>query len=203
MVVLDAFFLSHTYEPVDIPDEKDVDRFLPPFTPKFQLDPANPCSFGQLVTPAFYMEMRHDIDRAMGLALTRFTEIEEEYARLFKRRYGVVEAVQCDDADVVFLTSGTVTGTCRLVLKALREKGEKVGILKVKLFRPSPVEHIRAALRSAKKVAVIDRNCSFGGRDVTPELLEEIYWKTRNSEAPEKDSIWMGLQEATHGTRRA
>ncbi len=162
MVVLDAFFLSHTYEPVDIPDEKDVDRFLPPFTPKFQLDPANPCSFGQLVTPAFYMEMRHDIDRAMGLALTRFTEIEEEYARLFKRRYGVVEAVQCDDADVVFLTSGTVTGTCRLVLKALREKGEKVGILKVKLFRPSPVEHIRAALRSAKKVAVIDRNCSFG-----------------------------------------
>ncbi len=233
MVVLDAFFLSHTYEPVDIPDEKDVDRFLPPYAPKFQLDPANPCAFGQLVTPAFYMEMRHDIDRAMGLALTRFTEIEEEYARLFKRRYGVVEAVQCDDADVVFLTSGTVTSTCRLVLKTLREKGEKVGILKVKLFRPSPVEHIRAALRSAKKVAVIDRNCSFGvggifaqevraalcnqpghplvysyiagigGRDVTPELLEDIYWKTRNSEAPEKDSIWTGLQEVAHGTQRA
>jgi pyruvate/2-oxoacid:ferredoxin oxidoreductase alpha subunit len=233
MVVLDAFFLSHTYEPVDVPDEKDVDRFLPPFTPKFQLDPANPCSFGQLVTPAFYMEMRRDIDRAMDLALTRFADIEEEYARLFKRRYGAVEAIQCDDADIILLTSGTVTSTCRLVLKALREKGEKAGILKVKLFRPSPAEKIREALGSAKKVAVIDRNCSFGaggifaqevraalcnlpghplvygyiagigGRDVTPELLEEIYWKTRNSEVPEKDSVWMGLQEGTHGTQRS
>jgi pyruvate/2-oxoacid:ferredoxin oxidoreductase alpha subunit len=233
MVVLDAFFLSHTYEPVDIPDEKDVDRFLPPFAPKFQLDTANPCSFGQLVTPAFYMEMRHDIDRAMDLALVRFGEIEEEYARIFKRRYGAVEAIQCSDADIILLTSGTVTSTCRLVLKALRDRGEKVGILKVKLFRPTPAEQIRGALKSAKKVAVVDRNCSFGaggifaqevraalcnlpghplvygyiagigGRDVTPELLEEIYWKTKNSDVPEKESVWMGLQEVAHGTQRS
>jgi len=233
MVVLDAFFLSHTYEPVDIPDEKDVDRFLPPFTPKFQLDTANPCSFGQLVTPAFYMEMRYDIDRAMDMAIARFGDIEEEYHRLFKRRYGAVEAVQCDDADIIFVTSGTVTSTCRLVLKALRDRGEKVGILKVKLFRPSPSEEISRALGTAKKVAVIDRNCSFGaggifaqevraalcnlpghplvygyiagigGRDVTPQLLEEIYWKTKNSDFPEKDRIWMGIQEVSHGTQRS
>ncbi len=233
MVVLDAFFLSHTYEPVDIPEEKDVDRFLPPFAPKFQLDTANPCSFGQLVTPAFYMEMRHDIDRAMDMALVRFDEIEEEYARIFKRRYGAVETIQCDDADIILLTSGTVTSTCRLVLKTLRDRGEKVGILKVKLFRPTPVEKIRGALKSAKKIAVVDRNCSFGaggifaqevraalcnlpghplvygyiagigGRDVTPELLEEIYWKTKKSKVPEKESVWMGLQEVAHGTQRS
>jgi pyruvate/2-oxoacid:ferredoxin oxidoreductase alpha subunit len=197
------------------------------------LDTANPCSFGQLVTPAFYMEMRHDIDRAMDMALVRFDEIEEEYARIFKRRYGAVEAIQCDDADIILLTSGTVTSTCRLVLKTLRDRGEKVGILKVKLFRPTPVEKIRGALKSAKKVAVVDRNSSFGaggifaqevraalcnlpghplvygyiagigGRDVTPELLEEIYWKTKNSEVPEKESVWMGLQEVAHGTQRS
>jgi len=179
------------------------------------------------------MEMRHDIDRAMDLALVRFGEIEEEYARIFKRRYGAVEAIQCSDADIILLTSGTVTSTCRLVLKALRDRGEKVGILKVKLFRPTPAEQIRGALKSAKKVAVVDRNCSFGaggifaqevraalcnlpghplvygyiagigGRDVTPELLEEIYWKTKNSEVPEKESVWMGLQEVAHGTQRS
>jgi len=230
MVVLDAFFLSHTYEPVDIPDEKDADRFLPAFEPKFQLDTANPCAFGSLVTPASYMEMRYDISRAMDDALERFEDIEGEYHRIFKRRHGAVEAVQCEDAEIILVTSGTVTSTCRLVLQSLRARGEKVGILKIKLFRPSPVERIRQATRSAKKIAVIDRNCSFGaggifaqeiraalcnvpgrplvysyiagigGRDVTPELLEEIYWKTKKSNVPVSESVWMGLQEVAHGT---
>jgi pyruvate/2-oxoacid:ferredoxin oxidoreductase alpha subunit len=229
MVVLDAFFLSHTYEPVDVPGEEDVGRFLPPFAPKFRLDTAAPRSFGSLVTPAFYMEMRHDISRAMDETLDRFDAVEEEYARIFHRRYGAVEPVQCDDAEIVLVTSGTVTSTCRLVLDSLRSRGEKVGILKIKLFRPFPVRKISEALQSAKKVAVIDRNCSFGaggifaqevraalynapdhppvygyiagigGRDITPELLEEIYWATKKSEAPVQESIWMGLQEAGHG----
>ncbi len=231
MVVLDAFFLSHTYEPVDVPGEKEVNRFLPPYAPKFALDTVNPCAFGSLVTPAFYMEMRYEIQRAMDDAVSRFDEIEEGYARIFKRRYGAVEAVQCSDADIILVTSGTVTSTCRLVLQSLRARGEKVGILKIKLFRPTPADKIREALKPAKKVAVIDRNCSFGaggifaqevraalcnlperpavygyiagigGRDVTPELLEEIYWKTKQSEVPE-ESVWVGLQEVTHGTER-
>jgi pyruvate/2-oxoacid:ferredoxin oxidoreductase alpha subunit len=221
MVVLDAFFLSHTYEPVDVPDAKEVDRFLPSYKPKFELDSENPCAFGSFVPPAFYMEMRHEMSRAMDEARDRFDRIDDAYARIFKRRYGAVEAVQCDDADIVFVTSGTVTSTCRLVLRSLRKRGEKVGILKIKLFRPSPVDKIRAALKSAKKVAVVDRNCSFGaggifaqevraalcnvpdhplvfgyiagigGRDVTPELLEEIYWKTKQSRSPENEAVWI------------
>jgi len=225
MVVLDAFFLSHTYEPVDVPEQEEADRFLPPYEARFQLDTAAPCSFGPLVPPAVYMEMRHDIAKAMETALSRFPGIEDEYAAVFGRRYGVVEAIRCEDAEIVFVTSGTVTSTARSLLENLRSRGERLGILKIRLFRPFPVEAVRRALGGAAKVAVIDRNFSFGasgifaqevraalcnapghppvfgfvagigGRDVTPELLEEIYWKTKNSDAPEKESVWIGLQE--------
>jgi len=225
MVVLDAFFLSHTYEPVDVPEQEEVDRFLPAYEPKFQLDVENPCSFSPLVTPAYYMEMRYDMAKAMDKALPKFSQIDEEYGKAFGRKYGQVEAIQCDDADMIFVTSGTVTSTCRLVLRTLRGKGEKVGILKMKLFRPFPVEAVRGSLAGAKKIAVIDRNFSFGatgifaqevraalcnvprhplvygyvagigGRDITPEMLEDIYWKTKESAVPEKEAIWIGLQE--------
>jgi len=229
MVVLDAFFLSHTYEPVDVPDQDEADRFLPPYEARFQLDPAAPCSFGPLVPPAVYMEMRHDMAAAMDMALANFSRIEDDFEQIFGRRYGTVEAIACEDAEIVFVTSGTITSTARLVLENLRARGEKPGILKIKLFRPFPVEDVRKALKGAKKIAVIDRNFSFGasgifaqevraalcnapsrapvfgyiagigGRDVTPEVLEEIYWKTKNSAAPERESIWIGLQEVRHG----
>lgn len=228
MVVLDAFYLSHTYEPVDVPDQDDVDRFLPPYIPKFQLDTAHPCGFGPLVAPGDYMEMRYSIALAMDDALIRFGEIEDVFAAQFGRRHGPVEAIACEDAEIIFVTSGTVTSTCRLALKDLRAKGEKVGILKIKLLRPFPSERIRAELKGAKKVAVIDRNFSFGaggifaqevraalcnapdhppvfsyiagigGRDVTPEMLTEIYRQTKNSAAPQKESVWIGLKEVKH-----
>ena len=229
MVVLDAFFLSHTYEPVDVPDQEEADRFLPPYEARFMLDPAAPCSFGPLVPPAVYMEMRHDMAAAMDMALANFSRIEDDFEQIFGRRYGTVEAIACEDAEIVFVTSGTITSTARLVLENLRARGEKLGVLKIKLFRPFPVDDVRKALKGANKIAVIDRNFSFGasgifaqevraalcnapsqapvfgyiagigGRDVTPEVLEEIYWKTKNSAAPERESIWIGLQEVRHG----
>jgi len=130
------------------------------------------------------------------------------------------------------LTSGTVTSTARIVLHDLRKKGEKVGLLKLKMLRPFPVEEVRRALKGAKKVAVIDRNFSFGasgifaqelraalcnlpkhpavfgyiagigGRDVTPGLIEDIYWKTKKNKLPDKESVWMGLKEVSDAARR-
>jgi len=223
MVVLDAFYLSHTYEPVDVPTEEEVDGFLPPYQPRFQADTENPCAFGQLVPPGAYMKMRHNIAAAMDEALRCLNEIQEEFHAIFQRRYDAVEAICCDDAEIILVTSGTITSTCRLVLKSLRERGEKAGILKMKLFRPFPVALVRKATSRAKKIAVIDRNFSFGasgifaqelraalcnvpdhppvfgyitgigGLDVTVELLEEIYWKTKNTAFPEQESIWMGI----------
>ena len=225
MVNLDAFFLSHTYEPVDVPEQKSVDRFLPPYKPRFQLDLANPCAFNQLAPPNIYMEMRHSIQMAMEEAFTFFEQMEEEFESILGRRHGAVEAIQCDDAEVILITSGTVTSTSRQVVAELREKGEKVGLLKIKLFRPFPVTMLRELTASASKVAVIDRNFSFGasgifaqevkaalfnfpghppvygyvaglgGRDITTEVIEEIYWLTKNSTAPENESSWVGLRE--------
>jgi len=223
MVVLDAFYLSHTYEPVDVPSEEDVDRFLPPYEPRFQADTENPCAFGQLVPPGAYMKMRHNIAMAMEEALVCLREIQEEFYGIFQRRYDPVETICCNDAEIILVTSGTATSTCRLVLRSLRNRGEKVGILKMKLFRPFPAAMVREATSRAKKIAVIDRNFSFGasgifaqelraalcntpghppifgyiagigGLDITMELLEEIYWKTRDTAFPEKESVWMGV----------
>jgi len=229
MVILDAFFLSHTFEPVDVPDQEAADRFLPPFRPAFRLDTENPCSFNQLAPPSVYMEMRHSIQRAMEQALEIFPSLEDEFQACFGRRHGAVEAVECDDADIVLVTSGTVTGTARELLDRLRDRGEKAGLLKIKLFRPFPSGWIRERLGGAKKVAVIDRNCSFGaggifaqevraalcnvpraptvfgyvaglgGRDVTVEVLEEIYRLTKDQDTPARESVWVGLREADHG----
>ena len=228
MVILDAFFLSHTYEPVDVPDQDYVDRYLPPYQPRFQLDIENPCAFNQLAPPDVYMEMRHNIQMAMDTALGVFEQLEEEFENNFGRRHGAVEAIQCQDAEVIMITTGTVTSSSRQVLAELRKKGEKVGLLKIKLFRPFPAKMIRDLTASATKIAVIDRNFSFGasgifaqevkaalcnlearplvygyvaglgGRDITPEVIEDIYWKTKNSKAPEGESSWVGLHEVSH-----
>ena len=223
MVVLDAFFLSHTFEPVDVPDQQTVDRFLPPFSARISLDTSDPCAFGQMASPAVYMEMRRDIQKAMEQVPQRFEHIEAEFAAVFNRRYGPVEPVECDDAEIIMVVTGTAAGTCRQVISDLRRQGEKVGMLKLRMFRPFPTELMRRILGPARKVAVIDRNFSFGaggifaqeiraalynsdvrphvfgyiaglgGRDVTPETLKEIYRMTKESRAPEQDSVWVGL----------
>ena len=155
----------------------------------------------------------------------RFSLVEDEFAAIFDRRYGPIETVHCEDADIIMITTGTVTSTCRQVIEELRAKGEKVGLLKLKMIRPFPAAHIRRALENAPKAAVIDRNFSFGasgifaqeiraalcdaprhasiynyitglgGRDVTPQLLEEIYWSTKNNPTPAEESEWVGLNQ--------
>ncbi len=225
MVVLDAFFLSHTFEPVDVPDQDLVDRFLPPFSPRIELKTSDPFALGQMAPPTVYMEMRHNIQKAMEQVPDIFSRVEQEFAAIFGRSYGPVERVHCDDAQVIMVVTGTAASTCRKVISDLRSQGEKVGMLKLRMFRPFPTDLIREHLGSVQKVAVVDRNFSFGasgifaqeiraalcnqnghppvfgyitglgGRDVTPEILAEIYWKTKNSAHPENESVWVGLNE--------
>ncbi|MDM8551981.1 pyruvate ferredoxin oxidoreductase [Desulfobacterales bacterium HSG2] len=225
MVVLDAFFLSHTYEPVDIPDQETVDRFLPRFSPRIQIDTKNPCAISQMAPPAYYMEMRHDIHKAMRQVESRFEVVEEEFEAIFGRKYGQMEAVQCDDAEIIMVIAGTAASTCRHVIQELRSQGEKVGLLRLKMFRPFPTKQIRQFLGETRKIAVIDRNFSFGlsgifaheiraalcnhdkhppvfgyitglgGRDVTPEILKEIYQITKATPFPKEESVWVGLNK--------
>lgn len=225
MVVLDAFFLSHTYEPIDVPEPEPVDAFLPQFAAQAQMDLENPCAISQMAPPAYYMEMRHQIQKAMETVYGEFAEIEDAFASIFGRRHSALEAVACEDAETILVLTGTAASTCRQLVRDLREKGEKIGLLKIKLFRPFPQAPIREHLRHARKVAVIDRNISFGatgifaqeiraalcnlpdhppifsyvtglgGRDVTLDTLETIYRQTLAASEPPLESVWVGLNK--------
>jgi pyruvate/2-oxoacid:ferredoxin oxidoreductase alpha subunit len=227
MVALDAFFLSHTYEPVDIPDQKPVDAFLPPLSPRFQLDTANPAAFNQFVAPQAYMEMRYNIQTAMQQVPQNYNRIAEDFKTIFGRHPRLAEDVHCEDAEIIFVTAGTTVSTCRQAVDRLRHAGEKAGLLKLKMFRPFPIDFFRQVLSGKQKVAVVDRNCSFGasgifaqelraalynaespprifgyiaglgGRDVTPETIEDIYWQTKNDDRPQTEDIWIGLDQET------
>ncbi len=219
MVCYDAFFLSHTYEPVDIPDQKLVDEFIPYVKRKNILDPQSPHAFNSLAMPDVYMEMRHKIQLAHERALDWVEEVDADFEKAFGRSYGAVEAVQCDDADIVLVTCSTTSSPARLVVNELRGQGMKVGLLKMRLFRPFPVKRIKEALMGRKKVIVIDRNISFGkggifadeikgalsnesdrpevygyimglgGRDIVPEALKEIVLEVNDMDAPPEHAI--------------
>ncbi len=222
MLVLDAFVLSHTAEPVEIPDQELVDRYLPPFRPLYRLDVNNPHAFGGLAPPETYMELRYQMQQSMEQALSEWERADEEYGELFGRRYGLIEPYHTEDADLVLVTSSTVTSTARVVIDELREQGQRVGLLKIRLFRPFPSEAVRHALRGARKVAVIDRNISFGaggifaqeiksalhnhrglpifglvaglgGRDITPATIQEIIQYAQAHDEPE-DLVWIGVK---------
>ncbi len=176
MIVLDAFFLSHTAEPVDIPEAEEVDRFLPPRQARYKLDVKEPHSFGALVKPDDFMEMRWHVQDAMRAAVRAHDDVEAEWATAFGRRYGAIESYRTDDADLVLLTSGTITSTARHVVDQHRENGEKLGLVKVKMFRPFPTDALRAALAGSDRVAVLDRNFSPGhGGIFAAELRSALY----------------------------
>jgi pyruvate ferredoxin oxidoreductase alpha subunit len=162
MVVLDAFYLSHTFEPVNIPDPERVDRFLPPYDPKYRVDPRDPRSYSGLTPPEFFTELRYQTQQAMEEAKRVILQVDEEYHALFGRRYGLIEGYRLEDADLVLVTSGTVAGTTREVVDQYRDEGKPVGMLRMRTFRPFPSEEVRRALKGVPKVAVIDRNISFG-----------------------------------------
>ncbi len=229
MVIMDAFFLSHTFEPVDVPDQAQADAFLPEFSPRFCMDTSDPRNFGQLAPPNIYMEMRRNLQLAMERVPDCLVDIEADFQTIFNRRHGAVEAIQCEDAEIILITSGTITSTCRHVIDQLRSQGEKVGLLKIKMFRPFPESMVQDRLKTVPKVAVVDRNFSFGaggifaqeikaaisgmsrrpsvfsyiaglgGRDVTPITLTRIYQMTKDSQDVQNRDIWVDLNEAEAG----
>ena len=185
MVILDAFFLSHTSEPIDIPDIEAVRGFLPPYDPgDLWLDPDNPRTFGSLCMADVYMEFRWQIQRDMERAKGIISQVQNEFGSVFGRNYQQVEGYLSDDADVVMAVSGTVASTGRVAIDYLRAKGEKVGMVKIKTLRPFPREEIIAALRGKKKVAVIDRNFSPGATGVWAQEVRSALYELPEDERP-------------------
>jgi pyruvate/2-oxoacid:ferredoxin oxidoreductase alpha subunit len=193
MVVLDAFFLSHTSEPVDVPDPTLVDEFLPQREARLKLDTADPRAFNSLVRPEDYMEMRWDQQEAMATARRMCDEIDADWGALTGRRWGAVEGYHADDAELILVTSGTITSTARDVIDRRRADGEKVGLLKVKMFRPFPTLAIRKALRSARRVAVLDRNVSPGHGGIFAEEIRSALYDVPLDDRPWLHGYVLGL----------
>jgi pyruvate ferredoxin oxidoreductase alpha subunit len=193
MLVLDAFYLSHTAEPVDIPDAALVDAFLPKRQAKLKLDTADPHSFNALVRPDDYMEMRHSLQQAMREARTAFDEVEETWEQSFGRRYGAVEAYHTEDAELVLVASGTMVSTARHVVDQRRAAGERVGLVKVKMFRPFPTETLRDALAGVEKVAVLDRNLSPGRSGIFAEEIRAALYDVPPDDRPQLFGYVLGL----------
>lgn len=224
MVILDAFVLSHTSEVVDIPDQESVDEYLPPFRPKWKLDVDDPHAFNPLVAPTEFYELRYKIQQAMQEAVEVVRQADKEYGEKFGRSWGLVESYCMEGAKVALVTSSTITSTARDVIDAMRGEGIPIGLVKVRLFRPFPVRDIAQALQGVKKVAVLDRNMTFGqcgvfgeeiksalystplrpplfdfvlglgGRDVTPATIREAAQYTLDHDAPTEDIIWIGVK---------
>jgi pyruvate ferredoxin oxidoreductase alpha subunit len=193
MLMLDGFYLSHTAEPVDVPDQEMVDRFLPKREAPYKLDTDNPHAFGALVKPDAYMEMRWLQQDALNKVPQTLAAIEIDWQRMFGRSYGAMEKYRAEDAELLLVTSGTVTSTARAVIDARRAAGEKIGLLKLKMFRPFPTALVRDALRGVPRVAVLDRNVSPGHGGIFAEELRSALYDLPEAERPELFGFVLGL----------
>jgi pyruvate/2-oxoacid:ferredoxin oxidoreductase alpha subunit len=224
MVVLDAFVLSHTSEAVEVPTMEEVDKFLPPCCLEYAIDTREPAAFSVIATPEYFLEFRYKIQKAMEQVPEIAKEVDDEFRSRFGRGYGAIEKYGDEGAEVLLMTSGTVTSTSRIVIRKLKEKGYNVAGIKMKRFRPFPSGEIEEAIQGAKKLAVIDRNLSagvggifaqelraslysreerpqvygfisgLGGRDITPELIEEAVQYTFEHPQPKEEIVWLGLK---------
>jgi pyruvate/2-oxoacid:ferredoxin oxidoreductase alpha subunit len=221
MVCLEAFLVSHFMEPVDIPEQERVDQFLPPLDLPHRFDIDKPGYSIPVVSAELYRKYRHMAQTSMDTVKEIADRVDHEYREEFGRGYGIVEPVMLEDAEIVIVTTGTITSTARVAIRALREQGHRIGQLKIRLFRPFPTEEIQQTLRGKKKIAVIDRNFSLGsggifcqelraalihspdhpltfsyiagvgGTDVPPEIIQKIALDVENRKEPVDAPIWI------------
>jgi pyruvate/2-oxoacid:ferredoxin oxidoreductase alpha subunit len=221
MVVLEANFISHFMEPVELPDQALVDRFLPPVNIPRRFDVDYPGFVAPVVSQIQYRNFRWLSQEAMERALQVIEETDREFAEVFGRGYGLVEAEETQDADLVLVTTATITSTARVTLARLREKGYRIGLVRIRVFRPFPTAVLRRILDRVSRIAVIDRNISLGregifccelkaalanspvghriqgylagigGTDVDPDLIERIVMDALKRETVVDGPIWM------------
>ena len=227
LTCMDAFIVSHTQTETDLPDQDQVDRFLPELDLPHRLHTGEARTLGGLAWPHEGLSMRLEIDEAMKRVPEAYRECRERFIDIFGRDPGdVIQTFAVDDADRVLIASGTMATTAREVVRQRREAGERVGLVKLKMFRPFPEAALRAACASATRVAVLDRNYAAGtggvfwqdtraafqghrddlliqnyltglcGGDVTPAVIDDILVDLE-SRYEATDPVWMGIDTHT------
>ena len=163
VVNIDGFQLTHMIEPLEFPSQAEVAKFLPPRKPFAQLHPDNPISMGCFAMPDTYTETVKAKEVALQGAKKVVIRVFSEWAKRFGRKYGVVETYRAKDAETLMLTMGSMGETAATAVDEMRKKGKKVGLVKLRLWRPFPVEEFKAAIAGCKTLVVMDRALSTGG----------------------------------------
>jgi pyruvate ferredoxin oxidoreductase alpha subunit len=188
IVGLDGFTISHTLERVDVLPEDVVKKFVGerqfPMvlthegkTVPFKLDPENPMTMGPNALPNYYFEFKRQQQEGMNIALKKIQEVNSEYAKISGRSYGngLIDAYQLEDAEIAIVCIGSTAGTLKVIVDQLRQEGIKAGVLRLRTFRPLPVEELQNALKNIKVIAIMDKSMSPGG------LGAAVFHEVRNA----------------------
>ncbi len=225
MVMLDAFVLSHTYMPVEIPSQEAVDQFLPSYRPVVRVEPGTMQLFGSFSPPDLaYMEFRHDMASAMQTAHRKLIQAGRDYARAVGGQpLGPIDEYRTEDAEVLIVALGSLAAAARDTVDEFRREGRKVGLARIRVFRPFPEEEIRALGSRVQSLVVVERAHSFGsggpvatevrsalldlpsrpavasyiaglgGREVTPMHLRTLVERAIRKDVPRE--AWVGVKE--------
>ena len=188
MVCMDGFILTHAVEQVDVPEEEQVAKFLPPYEPRQVLDPEHPMSIGAMVGPEAFTEVRYLAHHKQKQARELIPQVQKEFEKIFGRQSGgLIHTYHCDDADTIIVALGSVVGTLKDVVDERRAQGEKIGVLSICSFRPFPFEAVGNALKNAKTIISFEKafQVGIGGivsshifhslRDIDPDLHPDLY----------------------------
>lgn len=173
----DGYFVSATATPTTVPDQALVDSFLPPYKNPFHS--LLPGDYKPRRRAPNIAKARYEVQRAIEKSREVIKKVDEEYGEVFGRKYGgLIEEYNCEDAEAVLVTMGSMTGTARDVIDYLKKQGKKIGLVKLKCFRPFPVKEFMVLSKKYKAIAVVDRNTSYGsagGGIVCMELARVLY----------------------------
>ena len=186
IVNLDGFTLSHVIEPIEILDQEEVNRYLPPYQPQMRLDPENPLTIGPVGMPEVYTEAKKAQDEALKGAKSVIIEAWKEFGDLFGRYYKPVETYRTEGAETLLVTMGSLSETAMTAVDQMRVDGKDVGLVRIRLFRPFPFEEFLQAAKGAKHIAVMDRALALNGSGgpLATEIKAALY------DEPERPYIW-------------
>jgi pyruvate ferredoxin oxidoreductase alpha subunit len=192
MVCVDGFILTHAVERVDVPDQADVDAFLPPYEPVQVLDPQDPISIGAMVGPDAFTEVRYLQHYKQTLALRLINELADEFRDRFGRNSGgLLRTYHAEDAEILVVAMGSVNGTIKDTIDEMRADGVRIGLVTLVSFRPFPTQALRQALVGSKHVVVIEKSFAIG---MGGQLANNVDLALRNTPgAPQVHSTVAGL----------
>ncbi len=204
MVCFDGFRLSHTVMPVKVPGQQEIDEFLPPFEPVYEIDPDNPININPVVMTdplpgpdgelcPSYMGFRRRLQETHENVLSVYREVATEFAEKFGRDYSdPLYRYRADDAEILFVAQGSVASEATAATDILREKGIKIGVLGLNIFRPFPAKELAEASGKAGILAVFEKGISYGYEGVLcTELKAALY--SYNGHRPEVLNFIVGL----------